>query len=103
MFFKYRKFLLSYDLIYFCKWTHKQYLQNSYQHNGKLNDASVIDSHLDQNLLWFSFWQPGVTTQSTKFNRNTKEGRGDTSAWTDTPSERAQRAKMKYVDYIYSV
>ncbi|WOG97231.1 hypothetical protein DCAR_0416571 [Daucus carota subsp. sativus] len=42
--------------------------------------------------------KPGVTTQSTKFNRNTKEGRGDTSAWTDTPLERAQRAKMNYLE-----
>lgn len=35
--------------------------------------------------------------QSTKFSRGPKEGRGDTSAWTDTPSDRAQKAKMKYV------
>lgn len=39
---------------------------------------------------------------STKsFSKSSKEGRGDTSAWTDTPSERAQKAKMKYVLYIY--
>ncbi|KAL8134263.1 uncharacterized protein LOC141712858 [Apium graveolens] len=42
--------------------------------------------------------KPGMTTQSTKFNRNTKEGRGDTSAWTDTPLERAERAKMNYLE-----
>lgn len=35
--------------------------------------------------------------QSTKFSRGTKEGRGDTSVWTDTPSDRAQKVKMKYV------
>lgn len=39
--------------------------------------------------------QPGMTMQSTKFSKGTKEGRGDTSVWTDTPSERAQKAKMK--------
>ncbi|KAG5512994.1 hypothetical protein RHGRI_038603 [Rhododendron griersonianum] len=37
-----------------------------------------------------------VTTQSTKFSSRTcKDGRGDTSMWTDTPSEKAQKAKMK--------
>lgn len=33
----------------------------------------------------------------TSFSKSSKEGRGDTSAWTDTPSDRAQKAKMKYV------
>ncbi|KAK3025418.1 hypothetical protein RJ639_040844, partial [Escallonia herrerae] len=42
--------------------------------------------------------KPGVTMQSTKFSRSSKEGRGDTSAWTDTPSERAQKAKMNYLE-----
>ena len=36
--------------------------------------------------------------QSTKFSRGTKEGRGDTSVWTDTPSDRAQKAKMNYLE-----
>ncbi|KAL1343559.1 hypothetical protein HN51_029925 [Arachis hypogaea] len=40
----------------------------------------------------------GVTMQSTKFSRGTKEGRGDTSVWTDTPSDRAQKAKMNYLE-----
>ncbi|KAM7507596.1 hypothetical protein LguiA_018049 [Lonicera macranthoides] len=40
----------------------------------------------------------GVPTHSTTFNRTTKEGRGDTSAWTDTPSDRAQKAKMNYLE-----
>ena len=35
--------------------------------------------------------------QSTKFSKRGKEGRGDTSVWTDTPSDRAQKAKIKYV------
>jgi hypothetical protein len=35
--------------------------------------------------------------QSTKFSKSSKEGRGDTSVWTDTPLDRAQKAKMKYV------
>ncbi|KAL3838612.1 hypothetical protein ACJIZ3_023203 [Penstemon smallii] len=40
----------------------------------------------------------GVSMQSTRtFSKNSKEGRGDTSPWTDTPSDRAQKAKMKYV------
>lgn len=47
----------------------------------------------------FSFWQPGMTSRFTKFNLNTEEGHGfgDISAWEDTPTERAQGAKMKYV------
>ncbi|TXG49158.1 hypothetical protein EZV62_025033 [Acer yangbiense] len=41
----------------------------------------------------------GVTMHSTRtFSKNTKEGRGDTSAWTDTPSDRAQKAKMNYLE-----
>ncbi|CAI9287155.1 unnamed protein product [Lactuca saligna] len=40
-----------------------------------------------------------ATQQSTKaFSRTSKEGRGDTSAWTDTPSDRAQKAKMNYLE-----
>ncbi|XVF30005.1 hypothetical protein REPUB_Repub16aG0020000 [Reevesia pubescens] len=42
--------------------------------------------------------KPGVTMQSTRFNKSSKEGRGDTSMWTDTPSERAQKAKMHYLE-----
>ncbi|XP_019453044.1 PREDICTED: uncharacterized protein LOC109354778 [Lupinus angustifolius] len=40
----------------------------------------------------------GVSMQSTTFSRGSKEGRGDTSAWTDTPSDRAQKAKMNYLE-----
>ncbi|GMJ11661.1 hypothetical protein like AT1G65280 [Hibiscus trionum] len=40
----------------------------------------------------------GVPTQSTQFSKSTKEGRGDTSVWTDTPSDRAQKAKMHYLE-----
>ncbi|KAK6129596.1 hypothetical protein DH2020_036667 [Rehmannia glutinosa] len=41
----------------------------------------------------------GVTMHSTRtFSKSSKEGRGDTSAWTDTPSERAQKAKMNYLE-----
>lgn len=39
-----------------------------------------------------------VSMQSTRFNKSTKEGRGDTSSWTDTPSDRAQKAKMGYLE-----
>ncbi|KAI3803878.1 hypothetical protein L1987_32042 [Smallanthus sonchifolius] len=44
--------------------------------------------------------KPGVATQqSTKsFSRTSREGRGDTSGWTDTPSDRAQKAKMNYLE-----
>ncbi|EPS73281.1 hypothetical protein M569_01475, partial [Genlisea aurea] len=39
--------------------------------------------------------KPGVAMHSTtSFSKSSKEGRGDTSSWTDTPSERAQKAKM---------
>ncbi|KAK4352733.1 hypothetical protein RND71_028251 [Anisodus tanguticus] len=42
----------------------------------------------------------GVVTMhsTTSFSKNSKEGRGDTSAWTDTPSDRAQKAKMNYLE-----
>ncbi|XP_074279551.1 uncharacterized protein LOC141604894 [Silene latifolia] len=40
----------------------------------------------------------GMPMHSTTFSRNAKEGRGDTSAWTDTPSARAQKAKMNYLE-----
>ncbi|XP_058769970.1 uncharacterized protein LOC131643694 [Vicia villosa] len=40
----------------------------------------------------------GVTMQSTQFSRETKQGRGDTSIWTDTPTDRAQKAKMNYLE-----
>ncbi|KAL8485989.1 hypothetical protein ACS0TY_028048 [Phlomoides rotata] len=43
--------------------------------------------------------KPGVTQQSTtRFSMGGKEGRGDTSVWTDTPSDRAQKAKMNYLE-----
>ncbi|KAF5742593.1 hypothetical protein HS088_TW09G00644 [Tripterygium wilfordii] len=43
--------------------------------------------------------KPGMTSQSTtRFSKSTKEGRGDTSVWTDTPSDRAQKAKMNYLE-----
>lgn len=42
--------------------------------------------------------KPGVTMQATRFSKSAKEGRGDTSAWTDTPSDRAQKAKMNYLE-----
>ncbi|XP_073031815.1 uncharacterized protein [Primulina eburnea] len=42
--------------------------------------------------------KPGVSMHSSKFSKSSKEGRGDTSVWTDTPSERAQKAKMNYLE-----
>lgn len=50
---------------------------------------------LNQNYYLLS--QPGMPTQTTQFSRSSKESRGDTSVWTDTPSDKAQKAKMKYV------
>ncbi|KAL3698923.1 hypothetical protein R1sor_016945 [Riccia sorocarpa] len=38
------------------------------------------------------------TQQSTYFSRSEKSGRGDTSVWTDTPLEKAQKAKMQYLE-----
>ncbi|XP_060198014.1 uncharacterized protein LOC132626992 [Lycium barbarum] len=35
---------------------------------------------------------------TTSFSKSSKEGRGDASAWTDTPSDRAQKAKMNYLE-----
>ncbi|XP_078438920.1 DNAJ heat shock N-terminal domain-containing protein isoform X2 [Wolffia australiana] len=41
----------------------------------------------------------GVTMQSTKtFSRAGKEGRGDTSAWTDSPLDKVQKAKLSYCE-----
>lgn len=42
----------------------------------------------------------GVVTMhsTTSFSKSSKEGRGDTSVWTDTPSDRAQKAKMNYLE-----
>ncbi|XP_073124524.1 uncharacterized protein [Henckelia pumila] len=45
--------------------------------------------------------KPGMSMHSTKFSKSSKEGRGDTSVWTDTPSERAQKAKMNYLEAYY--
>ncbi|KAJ8748281.1 hypothetical protein K2173_000853 [Erythroxylum novogranatense] len=42
--------------------------------------------------------RPGMAMHSTKFRKSSKEGRGDTSAWIDTPSDRAQKAKMNYLE-----
>ncbi|XP_048497401.1 uncharacterized protein LOC104890009 isoform X2 [Beta vulgaris subsp. vulgaris] len=39
----------------------------------------------------------GMPTHSTNFSRTTKRGRGDTSAWTDSPLDRALKAKMNYM------
>lgn len=44
-----------------------------------------------------------MTMQSTKFSRSSKEGRGDTSVWTDTPSDRAQKAKIKYLYALFNI
>ncbi|KAL2614243.1 hypothetical protein R1flu_025935 [Riccia fluitans] len=38
------------------------------------------------------------TQQSTYFSRSEKSGRGDTSVWTDTPLEKAQKAKIQYLE-----
>ncbi|KAL3646409.1 hypothetical protein CASFOL_011589 [Castilleja foliolosa] len=39
----------------------------------------------------------GVPMHTTiTFSKTPKDGRGDTTAWTDTPSERAQKAKMRF-------
>ncbi|XP_057503123.1 uncharacterized protein LOC130786774 [Actinidia eriantha] len=42
--------------------------------------------------------KPGMTMQTTTFSKTSKDGRGDTSIWTDTPSEKAQKAKMNYLE-----
>ncbi|XP_072995216.1 uncharacterized protein [Typha latifolia] len=42
--------------------------------------------------------KPGMTTQSTSFSRTGKEGRGDTSSWTDNPLDKAQKAKQNYIE-----
>lgn len=39
-----------------------------------------------------------VQQSTTTFSRNAREGRGDTTAWTDTPMDKAERAKMNYLE-----
>ncbi|KFK32070.1 hypothetical protein AALP_AA6G195600 [Arabis alpina] len=39
-----------------------------------------------------------VQQSTTAFSRNAREGRGDTTAWTDTPMDKAERAKMNYLE-----
>ncbi|KAL0645702.1 hypothetical protein Bca4012_043993 [Brassica carinata] len=39
-----------------------------------------------------------VQQSTTTFCRNAREGRGDTTAWTDTPMDKAERAKMNYLE-----
>lgn len=51
---------------------------------GWIFDPSALDS------------QPGVTMQSTAFHRTGKEGRGDASAWTDSPLDKAHKAKQRF-------
>ncbi|KAK6802569.1 hypothetical protein RDI58_000349 [Solanum bulbocastanum] len=34
----------------------------------------------------------------TRFSKSSKESRGDTSVWTDTPSVRAQKVKMNHLE-----
>ncbi|KAF3795554.1 GPALPP motifs-containing protein 1 [Nymphaea thermarum] len=38
---------------------------------------------------------PGLSMHSTSFSKGGKEGRGDTSLWTDTPDEIARKARMR--------
>ncbi|KAM7266388.1 hypothetical protein ACFE04_004285 [Oxalis oulophora] len=40
----------------------------------------------------------GMPTHSKAFSKSTKGERGDTSAWTDTPMDRAQKAKRNYLE-----
>ncbi|KAL6010638.1 hypothetical protein ACLOJK_001075 [Asimina triloba] len=43
--------------------------------------------------------KPGVSMHSMKsFSRTMKEGRGDTSVWTDSPLDKSQKAKMNYLE-----
>ncbi|GAV58416.1 DnaJ domain-containing protein/DUF3752 domain-containing protein [Cephalotus follicularis] len=42
--------------------------------------------------------KPGMPMHSTKFGKSSNKGRGDTSVWTDTPSDRAQKAKINYLE-----
>ncbi|KAG0464090.1 hypothetical protein HPP92_019725 [Vanilla planifolia] len=42
--------------------------------------------------------KPGMPVQSTTFSRFGKEGRGDTSMWTDTPLDKSRKAKQNYLE-----
>lgn len=48
-------------------------------------------------FLCFCFsLQPGPSMHSTFFSKSEKPERGDTSTWTDTPLEKAHKAKQQY-------
>ncbi|KAK6775699.1 hypothetical protein RDI58_026700 [Solanum bulbocastanum] len=61
--------------------------------------SSSINFGLSWTLVYQAL-QAGVVSMHSKtsFNKSSKEGRGDTSVWTDTPSDRAQKAKMNYLE-----
>ncbi|KAL0920121.1 hypothetical protein M5K25_009232 [Dendrobium thyrsiflorum] len=42
--------------------------------------------------------KPGMPVQSTSFSKSGKEGRGDTSMWTDTPLDKSRQAKQNYLE-----
>jgi hypothetical protein len=48
--------------------------------------------------MTFSFFQAGVSMHSTKsFSMHNKEGRCDTSAWTDSPLDKTQKTQQGYM------
>ncbi|WVZ70458.1 hypothetical protein U9M48_019127 [Paspalum notatum var. saurae] len=59
-------------------------------------------AHAPKRDEWMTTLPPerkaGVPMHSTTFSMNGKEGRGDTSVWTDTPLDRAQKAQQSYLD-----
>nr|XP_011461669.1 PREDICTED: uncharacterized protein LOC101300325 [Fragaria vesca subsp. vesca] len=74
--------------------------QERFKKRNMAGDVSVVKSARKRDE-WMTELPPerkhGTSTmQSTIFSRSAKQGRGDTSSWTDAP-ERARKAKMDYL------
>ncbi|GBG93045.1 hypothetical protein CBR_g58400 [Chara braunii] len=69
---------------------------------GERSGAQAGDEALDRDS-WMTELPPErsagyVPTQSTFFSKKGKRERGDTSAWTDTPAQRMEKAKQMYLE-----
>jgi hypothetical protein len=71
------------------------YLCNCFIYNPPKYAYFIVISYMY--VIFFYLSQAGVPMHSTtSFSMNGKEGRGDTSVWTDTPLDRAQKAQQRY-------
>ena len=104
-FLKIQKILNKIQNILISKWSTARTAEMLFYFQRMSNSLCLLISCLQSNNLnsYCIIPQPGMTMQSTKFSRSSKEGRGDTSVWTDTPSDRAQKAKIKYLYALFNI